>query len=349
MDKNNSPIEQYLQITEMKAELDELSDGKMIMRTCEDMDQGLEGAFLESILAYEHAEQVPFRTLLERDGVTLPEPNILSDKELSAKLEEVIQAMAKRRNFLDCTNHWNDRELYTHLIEISFKETVPDLPPDDRTNYHLDITGGCSDEDIEIYLKYYADEDWRAHWAESWPDMVIPPHEDPPYDRDRQLPKPPPPPSPYDDPEITAEWCAKYRSKLILELANEGIVYGNINSEPVSFAPPIANVWAIESKDCNGTVEWWALNGECPSVFISTKEVSNPRAFLRAISQQWRAEVDTIEMSYRQAEELEDNCSKTQIPIQPFHMRRRYAQILEEWASDDSAWDEEWRIQVHCS
>lgn len=339
-------IEQYLHITEMRAELSELSDGTMVTATCEDMDQGLEEAFLESVLAYERAEQVPFRTLLERDGVVLPEPDELSDEELTAKLDEVIQAMAARRSFLDCTNHLSDRQLYTHLIEISLEETVPDLLPDDWTNCHLDMTGGCSDEDIEVYLRHYADEDWRAHWAESWPDTVIPPHQDPPHDRDRHLPKPPRPPNPYEDPEVAAEWCAKCHKKLLAQLANEGIAHGDVNSQPVSFAPPIATVWAVEGKGCKGIVEWWALNGECPSMLISAKEISNPRAFLRAISQRWHAEVDTLEMACRQAQELEETFGKPQIQLQPFHMRRRYAQILEDWAADDSAWDEEWRIPV---
>jgi hypothetical protein len=341
VNENNGPIEQYLHITEMKAELDDLSDGKMIIGKCEDMDQALEESFLENVLAYERAEQVPFRTLMERDGVTLPPPDALSDEELSAKLDEVIQAMARRRNFLDDTDHLSDRELYVHLIEISFEETVPDLPPDDRTNYHLDIGSSCSDED---YLRYYADEDWRVHWAETWPDTVFPPHEDPPYDRDRHLPKPLPPSSPYEDPEVAAEWCAKHHEKLLLQLADQGIVHGRINSEPVSFAPPVASVWAVESKDCEGRVDWWALNGECPPVFISATDISNPRVFLRAISRRWQAEVDALEMARRQAEELDEACSKPQIRVEPFDMRRRYARILEDWATDDSAWDEEWRL-----
>lgn len=346
MNEINDHIEQYLHITEMKAELNELSDGQMVMGTCEDIEQGLEESFLESVLAYERAEQVPFRILMERDGVTFPAPDELNDEELSVKLDEVIQAMAKRRNFLDCTNHLSDRELYTHLIEISFEETVPDLPPDDRTNYHLDITSGGSDEDIDIYLKYYADEDSRAHWAEDFSDMVIPPHEEPPYNRDCHLPKPPPPPDPYENPEVAAEWCVKYHKKLLLQLADEGIVHGNINTEPVAYAPPIASVWGVEGKDCEGTVEWWALNGECPFMLISTKEIPNPRAFLRVVSQRWNAEVDALELTYRQAEELEESSNRLQIRVQPFHMRRRYARIFEDWAADDSAWDEEWEDSI---
>jgi hypothetical protein len=52
------------------------------------------------------------------------------------------------------------------------------------------LLGGGSEEDNQLYLKYYADDDWRQHWHEDWPDDLIPAHQDPPYDRDRLLPKP---------------------------------------------------------------------------------------------------------------------------------------------------------------
>lgn len=343
MSELDNSIEQYLRIAELKAELTELSDGAMEMETCEDIDQGIEEAFLEGVLAYERAEQVPFRTLLERDGLTIAEPDELSDEELPAKLDEVIQVLARRRTFLECTDHLSDRELYTHLVEITFEETVPDLPPDDGANFHLDMTGGCSGEDIDTYLRYYADEGSRAHWAESWPDEAIPPHEDPPYDRDRHLPKPPPPPDPYDDPDVAAEWCGRYHAKLLAHLAAEGIAHGNVNHEPVAYAPPIAAVWAVESEEREGAIEWWALNGECPSMLVSTEDVPNPRDFLRGISRKWNAEVDALEVANQQTEEAEKAGDEPRLRLQPFYMRRRYAEILERWAADDSAWDEEWR------
>jgi hypothetical protein len=338
----DEPIKQYLHVADMKAELHKLSDGTMTMGMSGDVDQRVEEAFLESVLAYERAEQVPFRELLERDGVIIPAPDELTDEELSEKLEEVIQAMAKRHGFLECTDHLTDRELYTHLVEISLEETMPDLPLDDLGNCHIDITGGCSEEDIETYLRYYADEGWRAHWAESFPDDAIPPHEDPPYDRDRHLPKPTPPPNPYDDDEVSAEWCAECRTRLLAQLAEEGVVHGPVGGEPVSYAPPIASVWAIESKDCPGIVEWWALIGEVPVTLMSANEVSGPRAFLRAISRRWNGEVDELESARRKAREAA-GCDEPPIPVEPFHMRRWYARIFEKWAADDSAWDEEWR------
>ena len=52
------------------------------------------------------------------------------------------------------------------------------------------MVGSGSEEDMELYHRYYADDEARAAWARSFPDDVIPPKEKPPYDRDRLLPKP---------------------------------------------------------------------------------------------------------------------------------------------------------------
>ena len=57
--------------------------------------------------------------------------------------------------------------------------------------YGLDLLGSGSDEDIHLYMKYFADEQYRKQWASDFPDFAMPPHEDPPFDRDKDLPKSP--------------------------------------------------------------------------------------------------------------------------------------------------------------
>ncbi len=110
----------------------------------------------------------------------------LSNEELGLKLNELIYTLEKRNTFLDFTDHLSDRELYTKLFHESLEEWTPDLPPGSQINCHISLVG---DNEDELYLKYYSDEKNRQHWAKEFPDMIIPPHEDPPYDRDRHLPK----------------------------------------------------------------------------------------------------------------------------------------------------------------
>lgn len=60
-------------------------------------------------------------------------------------------------------------------------------------NCHLDVLGSCSEEDIILQMRYYADEQKRARFAAEFPDFPMPPHEQPPFDRDRRLPQSEPP------------------------------------------------------------------------------------------------------------------------------------------------------------
>ena len=68
------------------------------------------------------------------------------------------------------------------------------FPENPSYAYIFDLIGGVetgSDDDIQTYLKYYADEKARVKWGHYWPDDKIPKHEDPPFDRDRFLPQSP--------------------------------------------------------------------------------------------------------------------------------------------------------------
>jgi hypothetical protein len=113
----------------------------------------------------------------------------LDERRLTAKLWEVLEALARLRVFLSQTDHLSDRELYTHLWADTLREAIPDLPFDEHSAWHIDILGGCSEEDIDLHMKYYADESDRRDWLKQFPDYEMPAHEDPPYDRDRHLPR----------------------------------------------------------------------------------------------------------------------------------------------------------------
>ena len=118
------------------------------------------------------------------------------DKQLTAKLWEMVGVLARMRVFLSQTDHLSDRELYAHLFHDVLREEVPALPDDDGGAWHVDLLGGWSEEDTLLFLKYDADDEWRLDWLAQFPDVVMPAHEDPPYARDRHLP------NPYDEEQV---------------------------------------------------------------------------------------------------------------------------------------------------
>jgi hypothetical protein len=179
-----------IRIARLKNEAEEISGGEVVVSGgAEDEDSPLAEEFWERVLEFEKAPRGTLFAQLEEVGVALPPPDSLTDAALNEKLWEVIRKLAELRVFLYHTDHLSDRELYVLLWDDLLREETTIMPPDPDSACHLDIIGSGSDEDIQIGLKYYDDEKERAHWHESFPEDLIPDHEDPPFDRDRHLPK----------------------------------------------------------------------------------------------------------------------------------------------------------------
>ena len=182
--------ERAKRIAELKRQAEELTGGKMVTGEMKETPPEVEEGFWQYVVNYEKAPWTTNFKQLEEAGIDLPAPDTLKDEQLTKKLWEVIHGLALLRVFLDETDHLSDRELYTELWSDMLREEVKAMPPDPDGAYHLSPLGGCSDEDIQLQMKYYADEEWRQQWQKDFPDFVMPEHEDPPYDRDRLLPQP---------------------------------------------------------------------------------------------------------------------------------------------------------------
>ena len=156
-----------------------------------EMPAEMEEDFLRHVLEYETAEPISLLQLIENSGMEVPAPNSLDDNALTIKLEEVIDRMASLGAFLLHTNHLSDRELYGYLYREALREETVFFPESPNWAFINDVTGSGSDEDNQLYLKYYANEEYRRQWARDWPDDRMPEREDPPFDRDRFLPQSP--------------------------------------------------------------------------------------------------------------------------------------------------------------
>ena len=189
-DSDEDAAEREKRIAELKRQAEELVGGKMVEGEMEETPPEVAEGFWQHVVAYEKAPWTTNFKQLEEAGMELPAPETLNDEQLTKKLWEVIHGLALLRVFLDETDHLSDRELYTLLWSDMLREETKAVTLDEDSACHMSPLGGCSEEDIHLYLKYYADEQWRRNWQEEYPEETLPDHEDPPYDRDRFLPQP---------------------------------------------------------------------------------------------------------------------------------------------------------------
>ncbi len=187
--QDEEPERRKRHIEELRERIDRLAGGKADIGRSATCPDEIHEKFLESVLAFEEAGQVTLFEELVRSGLQLPPPDQLDEQSLSSKLWEVIRGMAFLGAYLYNTNHLSDRELYDRLWTEVLREPTVLLPANAGFAEHIDIIGSGSEEDIQLYLRYYADEEERRRWADHWPDSAMPDHESPPFDRDRLLPQ----------------------------------------------------------------------------------------------------------------------------------------------------------------
>lgn len=153
-----------------------------------DDPEDLHDLFARQVAAYEEREPSTLFDLLPESGISLPTPEELNDDEISRKLWDIIHGLAQLGTFLHHTDHLSDRDLYIYLWSDALREEAVLMPENPSYAYHIDLVGSGSEEDIQLFLKYYASNKERREWLKDWPADPIPDREKPPYDRDRRLP-----------------------------------------------------------------------------------------------------------------------------------------------------------------
>ena len=185
---DENEIDREIRIEKMKQELDEITDGKVFSGGFGKVPAEIEASFLEQVLAYERAEfDTNFNRLVQR-GVALPPAAELDDATLREKLAEVTRELSELRCFLYDTDHLSDRDLYEWLWSSGLRDESADISGMPGA-WHTSPIGGGSEEDTQIWLRYYANEEDRRRWQLEVPDDPLPAREPLPFDRDRRLPK----------------------------------------------------------------------------------------------------------------------------------------------------------------
>ena len=175
-------------IARLRAELEKLGGSAMSL---ESMPADMEEEFLRHVLEYENAEPISLLQLLENSGLEIAPPDQVDHESLAVRLKEIIERMASLGAYLLHTDHLSDRGLYEYLYHDGLREEAVLFPENPSYAYMIDLVGSGSEDDNQIYLKYYADEKYREQWAIDWPDDRLPEREEPPFDRDRFLPQSP--------------------------------------------------------------------------------------------------------------------------------------------------------------
>ena len=178
-------VDRDIRLNELAERAKEFDAGRWITGKMTPLPQDAALEFWENVGQWESEPDTTLMDELKTGGLELPEPASLDDADVTRKLYELVDQLAHLGVTLSQTDHLSDRQLYRQLWSTSLRDPIRLLA---GWSLDLDMLGAYGEDEIETYLKYYADEAHRRTWAAQWPDDEIPDHVDPPFDRDRFLP-----------------------------------------------------------------------------------------------------------------------------------------------------------------
>ena len=157
-------VDQLLRNAELRDELERYLDESISRINVQKLPLAAENEFLASMLAWEQAPVLPIYRWFDPE-LRPPRPEVLDDQDLHLILWDVIYKLFERRIVLDFTEHLSDRQLYC----LIYRDILParEKKLDSPNNYlHWDCTGPGGDP--EIWLTFYASEEDRQDWAETY-------------------------------------------------------------------------------------------------------------------------------------------------------------------------------------
>jgi hypothetical protein len=177
-------LEELLRNAELRDELEPYYDESISRVNVQQLPLTVENEYLASMLAWEMAPVLPIYRWFDPE-LRPPRPDVLSDPDLHDILWDILYKLFEKRIVLDFTEHLSDRQLYCLIYRhiLPSREKKLDL----GTNYlHWDCAGAGGDP--EVWLRYYASEEDREAWADTYR-QPLPPRCKPPFPR--SLPREP--------------------------------------------------------------------------------------------------------------------------------------------------------------
>ena len=145
----------------------------------------------EQLRAAEPENWTPPAEQLAEENIPLLPPEEITDETLEPILWELLHNLALRGFYVLHTDHLSDRELYAELWTRGLREPAHLPGRNPRGGWFHDFLGSGGEDDMQLWLRYYASDEERAKHAREWPTTPLPPKEKRSFNRDWRLPKGP--------------------------------------------------------------------------------------------------------------------------------------------------------------
>ena len=174
------------------AEIDnEIKDAKIESFPDGDVSEPPNSALEARLRAMEPENWTPAAEELAERNIPLLPPAEITDETLAPILWELLHNLSLCGFYVLHTDHLTDRELYAELWEHGLREPTHLGGRNPRGGFFHDFLGSWGDDQVQLWLRFYATDEDRAKHAAEYPKDNIPPKEKPICNRDWRLPKGP--------------------------------------------------------------------------------------------------------------------------------------------------------------
>ncbi|MDR2642098.1 MAG: hypothetical protein LBC74_04820 [Planctomycetaceae bacterium] len=170
-------VDDLMRNAELRAEMEPYFDESVSRIFWRSFPIRFENEFLASMLDWEVAPVEPIYRWFDPE-LRIPSPESLTNEKLSLILIDLINKLFEKKIVLDFSDHLSDRELYVLIYRGILPSREKNLRH--RNGY---IHWDCSYGDAEVWLSYYASDDDREQWSDSYGEP-LPPKQIPRYHRD---------------------------------------------------------------------------------------------------------------------------------------------------------------------